>query len=276
MYERCRTSRRAIDAYFRDPPQDRQLLRATRRFASIIDPVITNDNFDEVTQVLRKRATLFDELRAALRPIETVSKKDTRLRRPTEKDREREITDVQTTTRRFIRSLRRRHPRRGLGQDQREAIDIILEHMDRYQTTLWGHVIKFPGREIRVVDRTNILAEGFFNGLKHGERRRSGRKVLSQDLEDLPPAAALTQNLKKPDYVTMLCGSLDVLPEAFATIDKTPHNLANCPAIGDEERIETASLSRSDQNFVRQDFLGEAIYHAASSRAPRIEVELMC
>ena len=31
-----------------------------------------------------------------------------------------------------------------------------------------------------------------------------------------------------------------------------------------------------DQNFVRQDFLGQAIRHAALSRAPRIEVELMC
>jgi len=74
----------------------------------------------------------------------------------------------------------------------------------------------------------------------------------------------------------MLCGSLDALPEAFATIDETSHNLAKRAAIRDEERIETASLSRSDQNFVRQDFLGQAIRHAALSRAPRIEVELMC
>ena len=265
-----------IDAYFRNPPQDLHLLRATRRFASIIDPVITDDRFDEVTRVLKKRATLFDELRAVLRPKEAVTKKEIRLQRPTEKDRERETTDVETATRRFIRSLRRRRPKRGLGQDLREAIDIILEHMDRYQATLWGHVIKLPGGEIRVVDRTNILAEGFFNGLKHGERRRSGRKVLSQDLEDLPPAAALTQNLKKPDYVAMLCGSLDVLPEAFATMDRTSHNLANRPAIRDEERIETASLSRSDQHFVRQNFLGQAIRQATLAQAPRIEVELMC
>jgi len=276
LYERCRTSRRAIDAYFRDPPQDLQLLRATRRFASIIDPIITNDNFDEVTQVLRKRATLFDKLRAVLRPEETVSKKETQLRRRTEKDREQETADVQITTQKFIRSLRRRRLQKGIGQDLREAIDIILEHMDRYQTTLWGHVIKLPGGKIRVVDRTNILAEGFFNGLKHGERRRSGRKVLNQDLEDLPPAAALTQNLQKADYVTMLCGSLDVLPEAFATIDGNSPNLANWPPIRDEERIETASLSRSDQNFVRKDFLGQAIRQAALSQAPRVEVELMC
>ena len=56
--------------------------------------------------------------------------------------------------------------------------------------------------------------------MKHSERRRSGRKNLTQDLEHLPAAAAIAYNLKDPDYVTIVCGSLDKLAEAFAKLDQ--------------------------------------------------------
>jgi len=43
-------------------------------------------------------------------------------------------------------------------------------------------VIALPetvGGGVRLVERTNVLLETFFHEIKHGERRRSGRKVLS-------------------------------------------------------------------------------------------------
>ena len=52
--------------------------------------------------------------------------------------------------------------------------------------------------------------------MKHAERRRSGRKVLTHDFESLPPAAALAYNLTRPDYVALVCGSLDALPARFS------------------------------------------------------------
>ena len=57
--------------------------------------------------------------------------------------------------------------------------------------------------------RTNNELESLFHAMKHGERRRSGRKILTQDFEALPPAAALAQNLRHADYVHLVCGSLD-------------------------------------------------------------------
>ncbi|MEK7443865.1 MAG: hypothetical protein AABZ70_03325, partial [candidate division NC10 bacterium] len=36
--------------------------------------------------------------------------------------------------------------------------------------------------------------EGFFHRFKHAERRRSGRALLTQDLEQLPAAAVLAFN----------------------------------------------------------------------------------
>src|SRR5207249_488890 len=78
------------------------------------------------------------------------------------------------------------------------------------------------GGGIRLVARTNNGLESLFHTIKHGERRRSGRKILTQDFEILPPAAALATNLHHADYVSLLCGSLDRLPEAFAALD-APH-----------------------------------------------------
>jgi len=64
------------------------------------------------------------------------------------------------------------------------------------------------------------LLELLVHAMKHGERRRGGRKNLAQDLERLLPAAALAASLTRSDEVSILCGgSLDQLPQAFARLD---------------------------------------------------------
>ncbi|MDN5849635.1 MAG: hypothetical protein L0H63_08325 [Nitrococcus sp.] len=79
------------------------------------------------------------------------------------------------------------------AHDMREAIDLILRHLDTHGPYLWGHAIELapPAAGVRLVARTNALVETFFGKLKHGERRRSGRKNLGQDLDHLPAEAAL-------------------------------------------------------------------------------------
>jgi hypothetical protein len=56
--------------------------------------------------------------------------------------------------------------------------------------------------------------------MKRVERRCSGRKILTQHLERLPPAAALALNLIYPDYVTIVCGAIENLPQAFSRLDE--------------------------------------------------------
>ena len=145
----------------------------------------------------------------------------------------------------------------------------------RYST----HVVNLPihaGGGIRVINRTNNCLEFKFSGIKRGERRRSGRKVLTQDMENLPPDAMLVSNLDHPDYVEIVCGSLDGLPEAFAELDmkestsilgKKSTKVKNNE---ESERVETASLSNADRSFIRKISIEENILAAASSRAPRV------
>jgi len=155
-----------------------------------------------------------------------------------------------------------------------DAIDTILKYLKRHGESLWGHVVQLPkkvGGGIRLIERTNNDAEGFFNVYKQGERRRSGRKVLSQDLESTPPESALVSNMKDPSYIQILCGSIEKLPEAFAKLDKKKEPRSNRNTLDKQKaKIETASLSRSDKIFVRNFFLGEKILGAAASCAPRV------
>jgi hypothetical protein len=125
------------------------------------------------------------------------------------------------------------------------------------------------------VDRTNNILEGFFDTMKHDERRRGGRKNLAKDLEDLPAGAALAYNLGDPDYVEILCGSLDHLPRAFARLDREKRqsllageSQPSRAAVPAEIRIESASLSREDRKLVRTEGMERRIAKAAKSRPP--------
>ena len=98
---------------------------------------------------------------------------------------------------------------------------IILKYLDRYSPSLFGHpYLVDDGKIVAVVERTNNVAEHFFGTEKQKLRRRLGRANLGRDLEDQPAQAALVSNLTHPDYVKIVCGSLDNLPVVFSEIGR--------------------------------------------------------
>ena len=114
---------------------------------------------------------------------------------------------------------------------------VIMKYLDRYGTHLFGHPTRRDeeGAIVAIVERTNNVPEHFFGEEKQHLRRRLGRAHLGRDLEDQPAQAALAANLRHPDYVRVLCGSLDHLPMAFAELD--------------EQALEQATpLSRSNRD----------------------------
>jgi hypothetical protein len=302
FYQRCYTVRRAADAFLRRPPQDAHVHSALHRLARVLDPVVAEVPFERTAGQLSARAALFGELRETLRLRPRDQPVPARL---APEQAAAELRDIHASIDTLTQSLRDRRPQRGPAQDTREAIDLILDHLDRHGDSLWGHVIQLPaaaGGGIRVVDRTNLIQESFWHALKHGERRRSGRKVLTYDFEGLPAAAALASNLQRLDYVEILCGSLDQLPQAFADLDQTRRrrDLATPPsarpsapttsavtaavdatAETEAESLQTpdpeadiadlvcASFPRDDRRLIRTPHLRERIRTAARSRAPR-------
>lgn len=114
---------------------------------------------------------------------------------------------------------------------------VIGKSLDRYAAHLFGHPIRCDeqGRIVAIVARTNNVPEHFFGHEKQHLRRRLGRPHLGRDLEDQPVQAALVANLRHPDYVRALCGSLDQLPTAFAELDE-------------QALAQTTPLSRSNRD----------------------------
>jgi hypothetical protein len=284
LYDRCSQARRAVNAFLRRPPEDHRVHRTLRRVRDVLDPIVSEVPFSQVARILRWRASLFDELRDALRLVPKTTGRNSATRAPVEtippEQAQAALRDIRKAVETFAAELRQRRPARGPAKDQRQAIDVILKHIQDHGPTLWGHVVTLPeqaGGGIRVVDRTNCRLESLNGDIKHGERRRSGRKKLTQDLENLPPGAPLAFNLRDPDYVDLLCGALEHLPAAFAALDAEARTRAldglqieTTPALfASPTSIETASLPKQDRNLVRSEGLQRRIHAAARSRAPR-------
>jgi len=271
LYDRCRLALRATDAFLDKPPEDQNVVRALKRLHRRLAPVRSEVPFCQSSRRLRRLATLFDEMRRVLRLVSELPEDETH----------QELEDMRHQFDKWVASLKERRPARGPAQHIREAIDIILEHIEKHGENLWGHAIPLPentGRKVRLVSRTNFLLENRFKHMKHGERRRSGRRILTQDLEHLPAESALAYNLERDDYVNIVCGSLDRLPEAFAQLDQEERaqRLMGIPALDRNDlrellQVSTASLSTPDRRVVRTKNMDHRIRSAAGSRAPKYQ-----
>ncbi|MFH1464228.1 MAG: hypothetical protein ABIO70_07565 [Pseudomonadota bacterium] len=270
LHDRCLTALRAANAFLRTPPKDKHVRSTLERLRRTLDPVNCQVPFQRIATRLRRRAALVDELRTVLR-LAAVS--------PGEETAQ-DLATMREQLDALAASLAQRRPARGPAQDARQAIDLILAHLDAHGTNLWGHAIPLPetaGGGVKLVARTNALAENFFKLLKHEERRRSGRKNLGQELEHLPAEAALVRNLEHDDYVRIVCGSLDRLPRVFAELDQLERErrMNGQPPQDEEKALSTvlqlasASLSPADRRVVRTEEMGHRIAAAAQSRASR-------
>ena len=268
FHDRALKAAQAIDTFLANPPADKKARRLLRRMQRYLKPVAAEVPFRQVTKRLRQRAALFDELRDVLRAASTLQEIET----AEDLDEMRDGLDV------FEKALRERRPARGPAQDIREAIDIILDHIETHGPNLFGHDIQLPktaGGGVRLVARTNNLSENTFGTFKHGERERTGFKNLGHVLETMPSEALLVQNLLKDDYVAILCGAIDKLPAAFAELDRkkresrlqneAPPSSENNPA----PILSTSALSREDRRVVRTKEMNRFINDAANPKRRR-------
>jgi hypothetical protein len=271
LYDRCITALRAADAFLRTAPEDKDVNRALKRLHRYVYPVGSAEVlFQQITQRLRHRAALFDELRGVLRIVASAPGNETAS----------DLEQMHEQLEALVTSLKQRRPARGPAQDTRDAIDIIINHIETHGDNLWGHAIRLPeaaGGGTRLVARTNYVSENFFGRLKHDERLRSGFKNLGYVLETMPAEALLVRNLEHEDYVATVCGSLHHLPQVFAELDwqDRQSKLNNVPHHEQDDDLEavlqvaSASLSPADRRVVRTKEMDRRIAAAAASRAPR-------
>jgi hypothetical protein len=269
LYDRCLQLAAATGAFLRQPPADRAVKRSLERLQQILAPIDADvPPFVSVATSLTRRVELFTRLRHALRlnpkdPDQVVGSSQ-----PASVSRQ-DLQDIRRAIHVLEVSLKKQRQAAAHDTELCQGIEIILSHLERHRRYLWGHAITIGVRQtttVRLVPRTNNCLESCFHGMKRKERRRSGRKALTQDFESMPAAAALAMNLTCADYVQIVCGSLQRLPAAFARLDadnrfRSVASSARPPALG-----ETASLSSADRRLVRTPALGDRILAAAQAR----------
>lgn len=274
LYNRCALALRAVEGFLKAPPCEKGVLKPLQRLQRILAPVGCELPLHPHVRSLMERAKLFDELRSALRLVQpSAGKRADNVKSLETATSAGELRDIRKEVETLVCSLKERREQCARDSDTRKAINMILKHIQDHGESLWGHEIQLPAEQgggTRLVVRTNNDLEGFFRDLKHDERRRSGRKVLTQDFEHLPPEAALARNLRHNDYVEIVCGSIDKLPNAFAQLDaedrckrlageiEAPTELHRSPCIA------SASLPLADRRLVRTDGMKKRLLAAAA------------
>lgn len=273
FYQRCKTLYHACEFHMNHSKTDKSVLKALKRLARVLAPVISDSSFVRIDQTLSYRFKLFTELRTALRlnSDEALKKVKPGVQEP--QSAARELNDIKKALRKYKVSLQRRYLREESAKEKRQAIDKILKHLKVHEKNLWGHVIhmpKFAGGGVKIVCRTNNCLENFNGRLKQEERKRSGRKVLTKDFEDLPEGVPLIKNLKKSDYVEILCGSLENLPAAIAKLDHDERVKKSGKRIQliKTKFSATASLPKDDRQFIRKINIAQLIQNAAALSDP--------
>ena len=207
-------------------PRTRVEQRMLRQAAEALADLRRMDPKARVSDRLERTWTVFCRLRSMLRLEEDELPRGPRAAAPlAPAAAAARLQAIATDLQRYHEELRQRFaPRSSGARGGFQPERIVLRYLDRYGDGLSGHPVARDeaGRALAVVGRTNNVIEQFFGAAKQGLRRRVGRAHLGRDLEGQPAQVALTANLRHPDYVRILCGTLDKLPQAFAQLDGQP------------------------------------------------------
>lgn len=197
--------------------------RSLRHLASLIGSFARNTRASVALQQLAEGWQVFSELRDVLRLTESeLPRGDVRLRQSTIPALEAlRLKEIEASVQVYQEELQTRTQGMTKMDKKSSPYAIVQKYLQRYGSHLFGHPVRrdADGGVSAMADRTNNVSEHFFGGTKQELRRRVGRANLGHDLEQQPAQAALVRNLRHPEYVRILCGSLDQLPAAFADLD---------------------------------------------------------
>ena len=225
--QRCRDAMRRADIWA-PTPRSQAEQRALRDLGGLMRRLEKDKRFQDAVGCLEKGWQAFTQARNTLRLTDAeLPRADTRYQPvglpALEAQR---LKEIENQVERYLRDLHRRVGNENLVKPTTPHA-IILKYFHKYNAQLFGHPVirDNDGTVIAVVERTNNVDEHFFGNEKQQLRRRVGRAHLGRDLEDQPAQAALAANLHHPDYVRILCGSLDHLHNAFADLDQQTFDL---------------------------------------------------
>jgi hypothetical protein len=279
LLHRCELALQAITNIRTRAVFDYGVARWFERIQGVLQAAVSDPSVRRAAKALEQKARIFAGFRSALR---LDSCRPSGICHPDASDAVDEaktLERIKTCIEDYCSTIRERYSGKLGTKAELAAMQNIITYMDKYGQYLWGHAVLIEGGNVRVVARTNNELESFHGGYKHGERRRSGRKCLTHDLESAPPAAMLVLNLNNADYVNEICGGkVDNLQQLFAEIDQMRWRdqgdaagrvLPEKSATRTDDAVSTA-LPLADKRLVRAGPITQMLLSAASINIPPI------
>ena len=278
LFRRCELASKAITNLMKHAKFDYSVTRYFERVQKTLIAVLSDKNVCKVVKTLQEKSCIFEELRHALRLDLDIPSDIHHFVNSDTMDGVVAVKKIEECVNSYCSGIRQAVSKKRGTKAELAAMRTIIAYIDKYGDYLWGHAIALGDGRFRLVDRTNNVLEAFFGEYKHGERRRSGRKCLTYDLEAASPTALLVANLTRTDYVNIVCGgSLSNLSTVFADIDRRSW-LAKCNLTDNisavtgripfDDFVSTA-LPFADRQFVRSDIINGLIMNAAATNAEK-------
>lgn len=199
------------------PKRKREPLGSLMRLKEILDTVVVEDHASEFHQIVaetKRDRRIFDRFRNALRICPKGGKN-----RRNDGGAPKMLSPKRPKA--LLRNLRVSLNRQACrGRPSQRACEIVVRHLDKYWKYLFGHVLRNGPRTL-VVPRTNNIDEGLIGLVKRPCRRLHGRGHLGRDLETMPPAMPLIQNLDNTSYCETVYGGgeIEKIVERFSYVD---------------------------------------------------------
>ncbi len=222
FFQRCQIAMKCADIWV-PMPRNQAECRTLRHLEGLIQQLVKEKGFQEVVGSLEIGWQAFTSARNSLRLTDAeLPRGDKRYQQidlPVIEAKR--LKEIEKQVELYLSELRKIVGNESLKRPV-SPHGIILKYFTKYSNQLFGHPVILDDNRtvIAVVQRTNNVNEHFFGNEKQRLRRRVGRAHLGRDLEDQPAQVALAANLRHPDYVSILCGSLEHLHIAFANLDE--------------------------------------------------------
>jgi len=222
FFQRCQAAMQRADIWV-PTPRSQAERRALRHLEGLMRRLDKDKRFQDAVGRLEKGWQAFTRARNSLRLTDSeLPRGDSRYQQiDLPALQAKRLKEIEKHVELYLKDLRKIVGNEDLTRPT-TSHGIIFKYFTKYRDQIFGHpvILDDDGTVIAVVQRTNNVNEHFFGNAKQQLRRRVGRAHLGRDLEDQPAQAALAANLRHPDYVRILCGSLENLHNAYANLDE--------------------------------------------------------
>ena len=179
---------------------------------AILKPVWYDQELAAAYKQLKKKAAVFDQLRAAMGIAEPAGKLG--LNDPGNGA----IHTIEARVRSFHRQL----------SDNEELQEVGFQKMKLQLEKYWGKLFADPivvtreGEPLTLApQRTNNILEQFFRDLRHHHCRKSGYAAMNKSITAMLSTTPLVKNLDNPEYYMLLLNGCSSLAERFSQIEVT-------------------------------------------------------